>query len=225
MYVADRIEAVIGEKVGEESFGQVLKNGQILVKLINKIKEGSVKKMETSGMAFKQMENISNFLRACRVLGVEEYEVFETVDLFEAKDLNVVVDCLYALSRTVQKKLPSFRGPFIGTSSTTTTTPPPVSVFECAQATQAMSLNTGSTSESSVTTKPSSSPPKPSAPPSKPVKTVLSSSVAQSSAPVNSSGSAVAVGSRGAGYGLDAALAKKEVLVLCVCVCVCVLPS
>jgi hypothetical protein len=36
-------------------------------------------------MPFKQMENISCFLRSCRSLGVEEYEVFETVDLFEEK--------------------------------------------------------------------------------------------------------------------------------------------
>lgn len=36
-------------------------------------------------MPFKQMENISAFLRAIRLIGVEEYEVFETVDLFEEK--------------------------------------------------------------------------------------------------------------------------------------------
>lgn len=36
-------------------------------------------------MPFKQMENISNFLKACRVLGVAEHDLFETVDLFEQK--------------------------------------------------------------------------------------------------------------------------------------------
>lgn len=82
--VRDWIEAVSGEKV-EGGFGPALKNGQILCKLINAIKPGSVKKIETSAMPFKQMENISNFLRACRALGVREYELFETVDLYEEK--------------------------------------------------------------------------------------------------------------------------------------------
>lgn len=41
--------------------------------------------VETSKMPFKQMENISNFLKACRVLGVAEHDLFETVDLFEQK--------------------------------------------------------------------------------------------------------------------------------------------
>lgn len=80
----DWIEAVTGEKL-EGPFGAALKNGQILCKLINAIKPGSVKKIETSAMPFKQMENISNFLRACRNIGVREYELFETVDLYEEK--------------------------------------------------------------------------------------------------------------------------------------------
>jgi hypothetical protein len=48
------------------------------------------------------MENISNFLRACRTLGMAEHDLFETVDLFEAKDLGVVVSCIHALGRKVQ---------------------------------------------------------------------------------------------------------------------------
>ena len=36
-------------------------------------------------MPFKQMENISNFLKACRTLGVAEHDLFETVDLCEGK--------------------------------------------------------------------------------------------------------------------------------------------
>ena len=34
---------------------------------------------------FKQMENTTNFIRACRTLGVQEKDVFSTVDLYEAK--------------------------------------------------------------------------------------------------------------------------------------------
>lgn len=40
------------------------------------------------------MENISNFIRGCRALGVPEYSLFETVDLYEGKDVGLVVKCL-----------------------------------------------------------------------------------------------------------------------------------
>lgn len=70
-----------------------------------------------STLAFKQMENISLFLRACRQLGVAEHSLFETVDLYEMKDLNVVVTCLYALGQTVQTTVPDFQGPHLGARS------------------------------------------------------------------------------------------------------------
>lgn len=43
---------------------------------------------------FVQMENVSNFLKACRAVGVAEHSLFETVDLYEGKDLGLVVRCL-----------------------------------------------------------------------------------------------------------------------------------
>lgn len=94
-------------------FATSLKDGQLLCKLINKISPGSVSKIQTSKLAFKQMENISSFLRACRAVGVAEFEVFETVDLYEAKDLGSVLRCLSALSRAAQKNAKSFRGPYL----------------------------------------------------------------------------------------------------------------
>jgi hypothetical protein len=42
------------------------------------------------------------YCRACRAIGVSEHDLFETVDLYEEKDLNVVVQCIFALGRTVQ---------------------------------------------------------------------------------------------------------------------------
>lgn len=60
------------------------------------------------------MENISSFLRACRALGVSEHDLFETVDLFEEKDMNVVVQCIFALGRTIQRTVPEYTGPTLG---------------------------------------------------------------------------------------------------------------
>ncbi len=104
------IETCTGVGIGED-FQAGLKDGQLLCILVNKIQPGTIRKVETSRMPFKQMENISNFLKACRVLGVAEHDLFETVDLFEGKDLGVVVTCIHALGRAVQGR---FQGPSLG---------------------------------------------------------------------------------------------------------------
>lgn len=48
---------------------------QVLCHFLNAIQPGTVKKVETSNLAFKQMENISSFIKACRAMGVPEFEV------------------------------------------------------------------------------------------------------------------------------------------------------
>lgn len=60
-------------------FEEELRDGRRLCILINAIKPGAVRKVNDSRMPFKQMENISNFLRACRSVGVAEHSLFETV--------------------------------------------------------------------------------------------------------------------------------------------------
>jgi len=87
----------------ELSFGDALKDGVILAKTINSLKPGTIRQINASKMPFKQMENISNFLKACRVIGVNEFDLFETVDLFELKDVGLVVNCIHSLGRASQK--------------------------------------------------------------------------------------------------------------------------
>ncbi|CAM9473748.1 unnamed protein product [Chrysoparadoxa australica] len=111
------VEAVTGDPFGEGSFMMNLRDGQRLCKLLNTIKPGSVPKVSPSKLAFKQMENVSLFLRACRKLGVAEHSLFETVDLFEGKDLGLVVQCLHALGQVVQSTVPEFPGPHLGRKS------------------------------------------------------------------------------------------------------------
>lgn len=52
-------------------------------------------------MPFVQMENISHFLRACQMppLSLPPHDVFQTVDLYEAKDPAQVLQCIGAFSR------------------------------------------------------------------------------------------------------------------------------
>lgn len=87
------IEAVTGEPFTGE-FGEELRDGKRLCALMNAVMPGSIRRVNSSAIPFKKMENISNFIKACRVVGVPEYSLFETVDLFELKDLGLVVNCL-----------------------------------------------------------------------------------------------------------------------------------
>ena len=56
-------------------------------RLINKLQPGSVAKINTGKMAFKLMENISNFLDAATRYGVAKTDLFQTVDLYEAENI------------------------------------------------------------------------------------------------------------------------------------------
>lgn len=107
------IEAVTGETLNG-TFQEALKDGTILCKLANKISPGAIKKIGTGKMPFIQMENIGNFLTVCSSkLGVPANDLFQTVDLYEAKNMNQVIDAIHAVGRASQK-ISGFSGPYIG---------------------------------------------------------------------------------------------------------------
>lgn len=60
-------------------------------------------------MPFVQMENISQFLKACQTppLSLKEHDVFLTVDLYEGKDPAQVLQCLSAFSRRAHAIAPA----------------------------------------------------------------------------------------------------------------------
>lgn len=62
-----------------------------------------------SRMPFVQMENISHFLRACQSppLNLQTHDIFQTVDLYEAKDPAQVLQCIVAFSRRAHAIQPS----------------------------------------------------------------------------------------------------------------------
>ena len=101
------MEAVLGEPLPAGDFGEVLKDGVILCKLINKIQPGSVKKFKekvttttsskiytwyfvSQGPAFMLMENVQSFIQAAQKYGVPDAEMFLTPDLFEGRNLSQV---------------------------------------------------------------------------------------------------------------------------------------
>mmetsp|Transcript_1603 Transcript_1603/g.1937 ORF Transcript_1603/g.1937 Transcript_1603/m.1937 type:complete len:195 (+) Transcript_1603:251-835(+) len=99
----------------DKDFGEMLKDGVILCQVMNVVVPGKIKKIYEGTMVFKQRENISNFIRACRELGVPEGDLFTTEALFELKDVGTVVLGLFAFSRAFQNNPSvSFSGPILG---------------------------------------------------------------------------------------------------------------
>uniref|UniRef100_A0A8C8SFW2 Transgelin n=1 Tax=Pelusios castaneus TaxID=367368 RepID=A0A8C8SFW2_9SAUR len=78
---------------GRENFQEWLKDGTVLCRLINSLYpkgQGPVAKIQSSSMAFKQMEQISQFLRAAEHYGIAPTDIFQTVDLWEGKNMACV---------------------------------------------------------------------------------------------------------------------------------------
>ena len=68
---------------------------------MNKLKPGAVAKITTKGGAFALRENISAFQKAAMSYGVPDNELFQTVDLFEKKNIPQVTLSIHALGRYV----------------------------------------------------------------------------------------------------------------------------
>lgn len=112
------IETVTGEKF-KDDFETTLKDGVLLCTLMNTIVPGMISKIEQASNPFKKMENISHFIKACRKLGVAEFDLFETIDLSDSKNISLVVNCIHALGRVIQKNYPEFKGPILGVREAT----------------------------------------------------------------------------------------------------------
>ena len=76
------IEAVTGKTFdGSLSFQQNLKSGVLLCELMNTIRPGGIKKINTGSFAFKQIDNIGMFLRGAQALGMPRADCFSANDL------------------------------------------------------------------------------------------------------------------------------------------------
>lgn len=111
--VLNWIYEVLGEKTPSGQYEDILKDGIVLCKLINKIVPGSVKKIQERGTNFQLMENVQRFQAAIKKYGVPEEEIFQTADLFERRNIPQVSLCLYSLARVTQLH-PEYAGPRLG---------------------------------------------------------------------------------------------------------------
>merc|ERR1712203_1057221 len=112
--IGAKLEMEVKDQV---DFGTVLKDGAVLCQLINAISPGSVKKINTMKAPFKQRENIEMYLKACAAYGLKEQDLFQVNDLYENKNLYMVVDNLYNLGGMTQKN--GWDGPVLGVKQAT----------------------------------------------------------------------------------------------------------
>ena len=66
------------------------------LRLMNKLKPGSVSKIHTQGGPIKLRENIGLFQNAARAYGVSESEVFQAVDCFDKQNIQQVTVSIYS---------------------------------------------------------------------------------------------------------------------------------
>lgn len=71
---------------------------------MNVLEPGCIKKIDKKGGGFALMQNIERFNKAIVKYGVPVREVFQTVDLWEKKNIPAVTLCVHALGRIVSSR-------------------------------------------------------------------------------------------------------------------------
>ncbi len=89
-----------------------LKSGVQLCTLLNKIQPNTIKKINKMSVAYMQMENIKNYLDGCRSLGMADRDLFDTVDLFEHKNIPQVGHSVLELGK-LARTIPTFTGAYV----------------------------------------------------------------------------------------------------------------
>ncbi|CAH1796013.1 unnamed protein product, partial [Owenia fusiformis] len=120
----DWIQQLTEDKItpGIKEVEKQLKTGITLCKLVQAVYKGTAKKppkakkfkikFNTMSAPFKQMENITVFLNACEAYGVPKNSLFQTVDLFEGRNMAQVMATILQLGTECQRT--GFDGPTIG---------------------------------------------------------------------------------------------------------------
>ncbi|KAI3629746.1 hypothetical protein MIR68_011181 [Amoeboaphelidium protococcarum] len=106
----DFINQKLGLKLttGQSEVHKALKDGVVLCQLINALSPGCIQRISTKPLPFLQIENINNFIDACRSCDVGLNELFEAQDLFKGQSLDKVNETIIALKRQVESgKVPN----------------------------------------------------------------------------------------------------------------------
>jgi len=97
--IAEKVRKWMHQVTGIQinDFHADLKNGVVLCDFLNKLAPASVKPPQKSKAPFVMMENINGYLSGCRGLGLKSVDLFQTVDLYEAKNMSLILMNLHAL--------------------------------------------------------------------------------------------------------------------------------
>lgn len=93
------LQTMLSLSIPIEEPHSALKDGVLLCQLLNQIKPGTVKQISKSPTPFSKMSNVYNFLNGATKLGLEDADLFETVDLYEGKDMAKVYLTILAVAR------------------------------------------------------------------------------------------------------------------------------
>lgn len=117
------MEAVIDEGEvfinveGMKQTGDALKDGVYLCKLMEALNPKLIKKINVPNAPFRCMENIGNFLKACREYGLVTTDLFQTSDLYDGTDITAVINTIHAVGRKAQQN--NYNGPILGPREST----------------------------------------------------------------------------------------------------------
>jgi len=100
----------------KDSLANELKSGTLFCKIINTIQPNIIPRVNTSKFPYAQMENIGNYLKACVSMGLPKTDLFDTPDLYDKKNLNLVILHIHVLARFVAN-MEGYTGPKIDDSS------------------------------------------------------------------------------------------------------------
>ncbi|KAI8887631.1 kinase-like protein [Backusella circina FSU 941] len=76
-----------------------LHSGVILCNLVNHFKPGTIKNVGQKDFSFIKMDNITRFLQGAKKLGIEDCHLFQTNDLFDAKNIPSVIHTILTLAQ------------------------------------------------------------------------------------------------------------------------------
>merc|ERR1711879_993674 len=124
------IKDLLGDEIGTGAYEveKSLRSGVVLVRLMQKLFEGTPEnnlppeakslklKFNSTTTPFKQMENIETFLKAGKAYGVPDNSCFQTVDLFEGRNMAMVVATILQCGTEAQRL--AFNGPVCGPKPT-----------------------------------------------------------------------------------------------------------
>ncbi|OWA52307.1 hypothetical protein BV898_16765 [Hypsibius exemplaris] len=100
------IFSILGEPVPQGQFEEILRDGNVLCRFMQRIRPDLLPKFSPSEQPAKQRENISFFTNACIKIGIPGTDLFQTIDLFEQKDPSAVAHCLARLGGLLQQQRP-----------------------------------------------------------------------------------------------------------------------